>query len=65
MPAPLATPVTRTLTGIAYRDAKVGVAVGHGGSFVRTEDGGATWQEVIVDEALALLRTSPDAGVRR
>ena len=24
--------------------AKVGVAVGHGGSFVRTEDGGATWQ---------------------
>src|SRR5512140_870736 len=47
----LATPVTRTLTGIAYRDAKVGVAVGHGGKFVRTEDGGATWQEVIVDEA--------------
>jgi photosystem II stability/assembly factor-like uncharacterized protein len=47
----LATPVNRTLTGVAFRDAKVGVAVGHGGSFVRTEDGGATWTQVTVDEA--------------
>jgi photosystem II stability/assembly factor-like uncharacterized protein len=45
------TPVTRTLTGVAFGDAKVGVAVGHGGSFVRTEDGGATWSSVTVDEA--------------
>lgn len=47
----VATPVTRTLTGIAFKDAKVGVAVGHGGSVVRTEDGGATWTQVTVDEA--------------
>jgi photosystem II stability/assembly factor-like uncharacterized protein len=47
----VATPVTRTLTGIAFRDEKVGVAVGHGGSFVRTEDGGTTWTQVTVDEA--------------
>ena len=31
--------MTRTLTGVAFRDDKVGVAVGHGGSLVRTEDG--------------------------
>ena len=47
----LPTPVTRTLTGVAFKDAKVGVAVGHGGSFVRTEDGGSTWSQVTVDEA--------------
>ena len=45
------TPITRTLTGVAFKDAKVGVAVGHGGSFVRTEDGGASWSQVTVDEA--------------
>lgn len=45
------TPVTRTLTGVAFRDAKVGVAVGHGGSFVRTDDGGDKWAEVKVPEA--------------
>ena len=28
----IATPVTRTLTGVAFKDAKVGVAVGHGAS---------------------------------
>jgi photosystem II stability/assembly factor-like uncharacterized protein len=45
------TPVTRTLTGIAFKDDKVGVAVGHGGSAVRTEDGGATWTDVTIEEA--------------
>jgi len=45
------TPVTRTLTGIAFRDAKAGVAVGHGGSIVRTEDGGLTWTHVPLEEA--------------
>jgi photosystem II stability/assembly factor-like uncharacterized protein len=44
------TPVTRTLTGVAFKDAKLGVAVGHGGSIVRTEDGGATWNQVVVEE---------------
>jgi photosystem II stability/assembly factor-like uncharacterized protein len=45
------TPVTRTLTGAAFQDAKVGVAVGHGGSFIRTEDGGEQWTLVPVPEA--------------
>jgi photosystem II stability/assembly factor-like uncharacterized protein len=46
----VATPVDRTLTGVAFQDDKVGVAVGHGGKVVRTEDGGGTWTEVPVSE---------------
>ncbi|MGB5103686.1 MAG: YCF48-related protein [Steroidobacteraceae bacterium] len=45
------TPVTRTLTGVAFQDARVGVAVGHGGSLVRTEDGGENWTHVPLEEA--------------
>jgi len=45
------TPVTRTLTGVAFSNPKVGVAVGHGGSVVRTEDGGDTWTKVDLVEA--------------
>jgi photosystem II stability/assembly factor-like uncharacterized protein len=45
------TPVTRTLTGVAFKDQQTGVAVGHGGSVVRTEDAGATWSQVQVEEA--------------
>jgi photosystem II stability/assembly factor-like uncharacterized protein len=47
----VATPVTRTLTGVAFRDAKLGVAVGHGASLVRTEDGGASWTQVELPDA--------------
>ena len=47
----VATPVTRTLTGVAFRDAKQGVAVGHGASFLRTEDGGSTWTQVELPDA--------------
>ena len=47
----IATPVTRTLTGIAFKDAKVGVAVGHGASVVRTDDGGTSWTHVPLPEA--------------
>ena len=61
----LPTPVTRTLTGVAFKDDKVGIAVGHGGSFVRTDDGGNTWAHVAVDEAgedsmLGVLHVSGD-----
>jgi photosystem II stability/assembly factor-like uncharacterized protein len=45
------TPVDRTLTGIAFKDAKTGVAVGHGGSMVRTDDAGAHWSKVSLEEA--------------
>ena len=44
------TPVTRTLTGVAFANPKVGIAVGHGGSLVRTEDGGSTWTNIPLDE---------------
>ncbi len=45
------TPVTRTLTGVAFQDAKVGVAVGHGGALVRTEDAGDSWTEIPMEDA--------------
>jgi len=45
------TPVTRTLTGVAFNGDQLGVAVGHGGSLVRTEDGGESWIEVPMDDA--------------
>lgn len=45
------TPVNRTLTGIAFNDDKLGVAVGHGATLVRTEDGGDSWTAVPMDEA--------------
>jgi hypothetical protein len=45
------TPVTRSLTRVAFENDKLGVAVGHGGSIVRTEDGGETWTAVAVEEA--------------
>lgn len=47
------TPVSRTLTGVAFKDEKLGVAVGHGASLVRTEDGGNTWTQIEL----------PDAGI--
>jgi photosystem II stability/assembly factor-like uncharacterized protein len=43
------TPVTRTLTGIAFDGPKLGVAVGHGGSLVRTEDGGDSWIAIDIE----------------
>ena len=39
----IGTPVVRGLTGVAFNGDKIGVAVGHGGSLVRTEDGGSSW----------------------
>ncbi|MCM2310183.1 MAG: YCF48-related protein [Steroidobacteraceae bacterium] len=45
------TPVVRSLTGVAFSGGKIGVAVGHGGSLVRTEDGGNTWVEVPLADA--------------
>ncbi|PRA65986.1 glycosyl hydrolase [Pseudomonas sp. MYb187] len=37
------TQTTRTLCGVAFANADVGVAVGHGGVLLRTEDGGRHW----------------------
>lgn len=46
------TPVMRTLTGVAFDGDKSGVAVGHGASLVRTEDGGNSWIEVPMEDAM-------------
>ncbi|MDN7139878.1 glycosyl hydrolase [Pseudomonas sp. JQ170] len=40
---------SRTLAGVAFVDANRGVAVGHGGTLLRTEDGGRQWHEVEAD----------------
>ncbi|POF43287.1 glycosyl hydrolase [Pseudomonas laurylsulfativorans] len=37
---------TRTLSGVAFASADIGVAVGHGGTLIRTEDGGSHWTSV-------------------
>jgi hypothetical protein len=47
----------RTLTGIAFKDDKTGVAVGHGGTVIRTDDGGESWTHVPLEEA-ARIRCS-------
>lgn len=45
------TPVDRTLTGVAFKDAKTGVAVGHGATLIRTDDGGEHWTRIPMEEA--------------
>jgi photosystem II stability/assembly factor-like uncharacterized protein len=40
------TDTTRTLSGVAFVSAAVGVAVGHGGTLLRTEDGGQHWSSI-------------------
>lgn len=43
-------PTDRTLTKAAFLNEKVGVAVGHGGYLLRTEDGGDSWQNIEMEE---------------
>ncbi|MCY1399385.1 Ycf48-like protein [compost metagenome] len=45
----LRTPVTRTLTALAFANAREGAAVGHGGALLHTNDGGLNWQAVEAD----------------
>ncbi|MDH0293116.1 YCF48-related protein [Pseudomonas sp. GD04087] len=40
------TSTTRTLAGVAFTDARHGIAVGHGGALLKTEDGGRHWQAI-------------------
>lgn len=47
----VATPVTRTLTAIAFQDDKTGVAVGHGATLIRTDDAGQSWRQISMEEA--------------
>jgi photosystem II stability/assembly factor-like uncharacterized protein len=42
--AQAATPVSVTLTAVRFSDAQHGIAVGHGGTVLVTEDGGTHWE---------------------
>ncbi|MCY1265832.1 Ycf48-like protein [compost metagenome] len=43
------TPAERTLTGLAFADDRLGIAVGHGATLLRTTDGGRQWTKVELD----------------
>lgn len=45
------TPSDKTLTALAFADSKVGVAVGHAATLLRTEDGGRSWNTVSIEDA--------------
>ena len=45
----LRSPVTRTLTALAFANDREGAAVGHGGALLHTVDGGLSWQAVEAD----------------
>jgi photosystem II stability/assembly factor-like uncharacterized protein len=66
-----ATPVSVTLTSLAFPDAQNGWVVGHGGIVLHSADGGATWQRQLdgiaaakIEQAAASLAAS-DAGDER
>ena len=42
-------PTTALLTGVAFADAQLGLAVGHDSTILRTTDGGLKWERVHVD----------------
>lgn len=43
------TSTTRTLSGVAFVNPRRGIAVGHGATLLRTDDGGLHWQAVATD----------------
>ncbi|NVK72336.1 MAG: hypothetical protein HWE24_02555 [Oceanospirillaceae bacterium] len=49
----LPSPVSVTLTGVAFTDAKNGYAIGHGGIVLRTTDGGQQWKVQLDGRTLA------------
>jgi len=48
-----ASPVSVTLTGVDFSDAKNGYAIGHGGIVLRTTNGGAEWKVQLDGRTLA------------
>lgn len=60
-------PVSVSLTALAFVDAKVGWAVGHGGAILSTADGGDTWvkQADGFDLAKAALAQAEQAAAQR
>lgn len=48
-------PVSVTLTALRFADARHGVAVGHGGTVLSTEDAGASWTRRLDGHSLAEL----------
>lgn len=65
----LPSPVSSTLTGVAFSNEKVGYAIGHGGTVLGTKDGGKNWALLVngltLVEALltdALLKKDEEAA---
>lgn len=59
-------PASTTLTAVAFADARVGVAVGHGGVILRTQDTGETWARIADGRAIAqqIAARAGQAGTR-
>jgi len=60
----IASPVSVTLTAVRFADERYGVAVGHGGSVLVTEDGGRRWERRLDGRRLAELLLA-DAKTRQ
>lgn len=63
----VACPVSVTLTAARFADARNGVAIGHGGTVLTTNDGGESWQRRLDGRQLAQLaleaaKAEADAG---
>jgi photosystem II stability/assembly factor-like uncharacterized protein len=66
----IAAPVSVTLTGVRFSDARNGVAIGHGGVVLTTADGGSTWAIRLDGKRAAAIvldaaRAAGDAGQMR
>lgn len=46
---PVKSPTESTLTRVHFLDGKLGLAVGHDQVILRSEDGGLTWKQVMID----------------
>ncbi len=53
--AQVATPVSVTLTGVRFADARTGWATGHGGTVLATTDAGASWTLVLDGTRIAQI----------
>ena len=57
-------PTTNNLNDVSFLDAKLGFAVGDGGTVIRTINGGQTWKRISFPESVNLVSVAlPDTGI--